>query len=475
MKHLDFLSDSPKLFLFQKASNKTFFGGVLFLLYIIFMFILCLVYIIDFFINDDYEVESSLIISSKIKTVNMISKENPNINFKLGLTNSNGNQADKRLKIIDINDEFVPRDIEFKKTVSEFFVGIFYECEDNNENCTIPEDLKNERGIVFTIEYDSFELANQDNPPLLENKRFLSFFLSFDLTALVQLNWNVIKYKEQEGTFLRIKKFIYGLFRKDINNEYINGYLNYYFSAFSNHKPFKINNKNNILIGQISIFNKFNSEYTEYKRRYINSFWDLLAKVGALFSTILSFFKFCFKYYSNNFDNYKTLEKIFVNKMKTNDRKFETIEMSINDDNSSKNNKISSSLINESPKEKNLIKDDSSNINKISSPLINESSKEQNNIIENDIEDFINEKKISKKPHFWDFFLQNWLCECCIKSNKQKIIKISIEIISKYMSIESLLYNQLILENLLKDYKWNNPMLNNLKANDFINRYRQLL
>ena len=43
------------------------------------------------------------------------------------------------------------------------------------------------------------------------------------------------------------------------------------------------------------------------------------------------------------------------------------------------------------------------------------------------------------------------------------------------MSIESLLYNQLILENLLKDYKWNNPMLNNLKANDFINRYRQLL
>ena len=75
------------------------------------------------------------------------------------------------------------------------------------------------------------------------------------------------------------------------------------------------------------------NEYTEYKRRHINSFWDLLAKVGSLFITILSFFKFCFKYYSNNFDSYKTIEKLFVNEMKAID-KFEIIEMMINDDNS---------------------------------------------------------------------------------------------------------------------------------------------
>ena len=101
MKCLDFLSDSPKLFLFQKDSNKTFFGGILFLFYIFFMFALSLVYILDYFLNDSYEVESSIIILSKNEKTSMNSKENPSINFNVDLKRLNGEPTDKRLKIID--------------------------------------------------------------------------------------------------------------------------------------------------------------------------------------------------------------------------------------------------------------------------------------------------------------------------------------------------------------------------------------
>lgn len=435
MKNLDFLSDSPKLFLFQKISNKTFFGGVLFLFYIIFMFILCLVYLLDFLFSDNYEVESSIILNEK-NIVNITSKENPNVNFQLELNSLNGGPADKRLKIIDGNDKFIQRNTEFKKRVSEFDIGIFYECEDNYENCSIPEDIKNEGGIRFSMKYDSFKLDNQDNTPLKEIKRKLNFLISLDFTVLAQLNWNVIKYKEQEGMFSRIKKLFYQLFKKDINNEYINGFINYEGSAYFKLNRYFINNKFYILIGEISIANKYNLEYTEYKRKRINSFWDFLAKIGSLFFTILSLFKFCFKYYSNNFDNYKTIENIYVNKINNID-KYKIIKQ--------KSNNV----------------DKTSENNKLCSPLIDENSKEKKNINEiniNDIEEIINEKKTSKKLHFYNYFLNNLYCDCCNKSNKQEIIKICNEIISKYMSIESLLYNQLILDNLLKDYQWNNQI-----------------
>ena len=40
--------------------------------------------------------------------------------------------------------------------------------------------------------------------------------------------------------------------------------------------------------------------------------------------------------------------------------------------------------------------------------------------------------------------------------------------ISKYVSIDYLLLNQIKFENLMKDYKWNNPKLNDIKKNELI-------
>jgi hypothetical protein len=54
------------------------------------------------------------------------------------------------------------------------------------------------------------------------------------------------------------------------------------------------------------------------------------------------------------------------------------------------------------------------------------------------------------------------------KSNKQEIISLCKEILSKYVSIDYLLLNQIKFENLMKDYKWNNPKLNDIKENELI-------
>ena len=45
----------------------------------------------------------------------------------------------------------------------------------------------------------------------------------------------------------------------------------------------------------------------------------------------------------------------------------------------------------------------------------------------------------------------------------------------KYCSIESILYNQILLENLFKDYHWNNKELNSIINNEYIIQLQNLL
>ena len=55
-----------------------------------------------------------------------------------------------------------------------------------------------------------------------------------------------------------------------------------------------------------------------------------------------------------------------------------------------------------------------------------------------------------------------------MKIKNQEIINTTNEIIYKYISIDNLLYNQLKLENLFQDHKWNNPKLNSIQNNKMI-------
>ena len=121
------------------------------------------------------------------------------------------------------------------------------------------------------------------------------------------------------------------------------------------------------------------------------------------------------------------------------------------------------------------------------SPLINEQSNEDkenknvSNINDNDNNNDINNKKkysnednsdassfVLKKLCFCDFLINNIYSKCCKRMRNQEIINMTNKIAYKYLSIDSLLISQMKKENLFKDYKWNNPLLNNVQNNKMI-------
>ena len=83
------------------------------------------------------------------------------------------------------------------------------------------------------------------------------------------------------------------------------------------------------------------------------------------------------------------------------------------------------------------------------------------------------EKRTLPKFRFIDFILNSLpFNKSCSKSKSQALISSCNELITNYYSIEHLIYNQIMLENLLKDYKWNDSSLNKIEHNQFINEIK---
>ena len=57
-----------------------------------------------------------------------------------------------------------------------------------------------------------------------------------------------------------------------------------------------------------------------------------------------------------------------------------------------------------------------------------------------------------KKFRFIHFFLNNLHLKCLNHFKQQEILYLCNEILLKYLSIDSIMYNQMIFENLLKDF-----------------------
>lgn len=110
--------------------------------------------------------------------------------------------------------------------------------------------------------------------------------------------------------------------------------------------------------------------------------------------------------------------------------------------------------------------------------VINDDSIDKENLMEynNNTE---REKEFIELPrlHLFDYLMNNLYIskKCCCNYNKQMLIKTANEILGKYCSIESILYNQIKLENLFKDYRWNNPGLRSINHNELVEKLRNNL
>ena len=86
----------------------------------------------------------------------------------------------------------------------------------------------------------------------------------------------------------------------------------------------------------------------------------------------------------------------------------------------------------------------------------------------------IGEERILPKRAFFDFVFNTLYFKRCCKIEKQQLILACNDIIQKYYSFENILYNQIIFENLLKDYIWNRPVLKKIGYNFLISKLKSI-
>ena len=198
-----------------------------------------------------------------------------------------------------------------------------------------------------------------------------------------------------------------------------------------------------IMLLYLEIFANTN-EYERYSRKKI-SFLDVLADVSALASTVLNLMALAYGFlYSQNYDNYKIVENILTKKMHVN------LNRKIEEDNDEKT-KI-----------------------ELKSDLLDDKKEEKENIIFSENAGEEKQRKISSEnidlpsPRFIDFLCHNLYFKCFGPSSRQALIESCNDIVAKYITIESIFYNQMRLEYLWKDYKWNNPQYEVKQKDDLI-------
>ena len=462
MKKVDFLSQPPsnKLSIFSEERNKTHLGGAILILEIIIMILIAFIYLFDHKTNAHYSIETNTIFETKVGVYdNSNYKDSENFdketqfNFQI-LSNYYNTEVSNRFEIVDFtNRDYSPNNLRnkgIKKSPSKLKLAIYYRCY-NETICryyesSIDKDITKDY-YKFRIYHPGFIINHHSRYPILDNVGPISYecpFL-FNMVTLSIFHWQNIKYEEDNGMWSRLfNRYILG---KEPDT-FIKGIID-----SSSTFPVEIEDdrivnvhylKNRLkLVALIEIDNNVHS-YLQY-RRIPNSIFTTFANIAALISTVNFLLSTFLNFYSRNYDNYSIIRYITSSKGIVLEKNFKQVKELID--------------FHDKKEEKN-------------DPLINNDNDMVLNKEGDDIENKVNENYY--KINFLQFFWNNLYCNCCRKTKEQEIIKLSNEIIGKYLSIDNILYNQMLLENLWKDYKWNNPNLSNIKKNELIINFKNL-
>ena len=480
MNRFDFLSIAPKSLIFEGASNKTNLGGVFTLIYLIIVLLISFINIYDYLVNDKYIVtythdyrhinndnqdEAKKQIEKRYNDPNL----NPKISFKFQL---DGSYDLDRFYLIYLNKsigdiEYMQFNTSYEKKIYDFLFILLYKCDnftDDDKECKIREkDKLNKLYNMHTIylNYTGYKLDHQNAESPLKKEYFIEeiYFSLKRETNFYLLKWKTIKYSEDRG----IMK-IFG------NSNDIYG------GEFKNHEALNADGdaviKDYLKKGLLPLFiltvnhDEMNNEYDIYTRKKIEII-EPIANICSLSITIYNGFSLIFyKIYSINFDNYKIIDKILYKKY---NKKFIK-----NKDNNSINENDFDDLEN---KENNEDEENEDNNHK-ELTLLNQKDTDNEIIVKKvarEDEENKNEAVLPKLRLYHYLFNNVYKRNCCCKIYNQEIISTCNDIVSKYFSIENIVYNQLLLENLFKDYRWNNPKLNNIENIKLVNELILLL
>ena len=470
MHSFDFFSESPNIFIFQKEYNKTNFGGILFSLFTIIMFLISLAYILDYAINEKYTYEALAFYNhtddeEELKKMNDDKELNPLINVTISLEDDNFTIHSEQKELDNLEKDHIDEEghsiYTFQVNAStEASPVIYFKCGEDRNCSSFKEYIKENVGVCpgeiiivypgFKIQYDATPPIYKDNPKTVH----LYHILYEDEFTIFTFEWEAIKFKDQKSLFdtLTNKK-----------TEYIGGHVK---NDRLSEKSLKYGFKNIEYFGELGYlyplvglqFSNNHDEYILYKRKKVE-FLDVLANIGALFSTIKNLFSLFFSFYSKNFNNYKILGKILTSPkepMKKIELATDFKEISSSKEKEEEKKSYENDENNNEPLIDNTTAENKSGFNGL------DTNKNINEIKENETSSILN------KLHFFDFLFNNIYFKCCKKRRNQEIINMTNDILYNYLSIDSLLYNQIKLENLLKDYKWNNKSLNDIQNNKMI-------
>ena len=496
MKKIDFISVAPNLAIFKTGTNQTYLGASLFLIYLIVLLVLAVIYFYDYFSQSDFSFEytfaknatnisnneeiSALSIKDydfklyltkdyneedyrKNLSSNFLIVDIRKLNYKIS-TNNSRDHTDG-FTVINSNDTFSDECIiksGEEVTMRIPIIMVLYRC--NGTTCEIREDDKIKiTSYYFHFYYRGYSIDHQNHEKpvqLLPKDNYLNIdYAFFENTGLIYANWRVFQYEEKKGVFSSIYDKIMGknsiFYGIDFTSSTIltdDGHIKNLPTDFLKIKD-QDGNHFIVLLLLENIISYY--DYDKYTRK-AKSFLDALTNIFALGSTVLHFFALALSVlFSTNFDNYKIIENILK-----------------------KNYRIN---INKSKEEKE--KDNSSKI-ELKTDLIgniNDESEEQNINMgsdKNNGED--NEKNISSsqdidlpKLKFYDFLFHKLYFKCFGPSSKHSLINSCNDIVATYITIEKLISNQIKLDYLWKDYKWNNPQSEINERDDFILKLKE--
>ena len=227
MNSFDFLTSPPQNFIFQRKSNKTNFGGVFSLIYLLIFLTIAGFYLVSYYNQDDYLVQYLYQekVLTKDETKKMINSDryNPYFNFSIEFKFDGEKEIEDRLKIID-NIHIAQREINKSKShkikLQELDWLIGYDClKENKTECRIDSKKINSRNLILSLSYNGFILDHQNktSPLYRKNDEAISHRLSlnYDLYDPSRrfYRWNLIRYKEQKGFF--------SMFENEEDNDYI--------------------------------------------------------------------------------------------------------------------------------------------------------------------------------------------------------------------------------------------------------------
>ena len=318
LSKFDFLSNPPALYFLQKKTNKNELGGFLFIIYNIIMISITTIYMLNFYINDKYDIKYSLYknATENLEENNKNEDLNPHLNFTLNIKSISQNleaqNPEPKFIMFDFNNFMIKEKAIISNTPSNMNFYITYPCTNigSSEIC----DQSNDNDIVYTLNmtYSGYKINHQSKDIPLErnNDKYIfykDFYFIFNKTTIFNVNWEVITYKEERGIFSIFDKFTnkkYKFTSIDI------GSIEHFYTEKNielKRPPHKY-----IVLAVINMRNNHNQNI-EYKR-IKRSVLDVLASIGALYSTFFSVFSFIFRFYSKNFDNYKIINEMLSTK-----------------------------------------------------------------------------------------------------------------------------------------------------------------